>query len=141
MLTTFDRDEYVYEALRIGASGFLLKDTPADRLLDAIRVAATGDALLAPSITRRLVAEFSQGPRQDAPVPAVELSRLSERELEVLTEIAKGRSNAEIGDALFISETTVKSHVRSLLTKLDCRDRVQLVVVAYEAGLVTPGRP
>jgi DNA-binding NarL/FixJ family response regulator/class 3 adenylate cyclase len=138
ILTTFDRDEYVYDALQAGASGFLLKDAPPADVVRAIHVVIAGDALLAPSITRRLVAEFSSGTRRTGTErPSPELARLSERELEVLSEIAKGASNAEIASTLFISETTVKSHVRSILTKCDARDRVQLVVLAYEAGLVT----
>ncbi len=138
MLTTFDRDEYVYEALRIGASGFLLKDAPADRLLDAVRVAAAGDALLAPSITRRLIEQFT---RPAAPaaghVPAA-LSELTSRELDVLRLIARGLSNAEIAAELVLGENTVKTHVAHLLRKLDLRDRVQAVVLAYQTGLVAP---
>ncbi|MGI8793753.1 MAG: response regulator [Acidimicrobiales bacterium] len=143
ILTTFDLDEYVYEALQAGAGGFLLKDAPPADVVRAINVVVAGDALLAPSITRRLISEFSNGSRKASAdgSPAVNpaLERLSAREAEVLGEIAKGLSNAEIGGSLFISETTVKSHVRSVLTKLDCRDRVQLVVGADEAVLVTPG--
>ena len=136
ILTTFDIDDYVYEALRAGAGGFLLKDTPADDLVSAVRVVAAGEALLAPSVTRRLIAEFAGRP---APTPAPSLDILTEREAEVLVEVARGRSNAEIADALFVSETTVKTHVSHILTKLDVRDRVQAVVVAYESGLVHPG--
>jgi DNA-binding NarL/FixJ family response regulator/class 3 adenylate cyclase len=138
MLTTFDRDEYVYEALRIGASGFLLKDTPADRLLDAIRVAASGDALLAPSITRRLIERFAHAARP-APdgVPAA-LSPLTARELDVLRLVARGLSNAEIAGELVLGENTVKTHVARVLGKLGLRDRVQAVVLAYETGLVAP---
>jgi DNA-binding NarL/FixJ family response regulator len=136
MLTTFDLDEYVYEALRAGASGFLLKDAPAAQLVDAIRVVAAGDALLAPAITRRMIAEFAKRPLpQDEPA----LEDLTGRELEVLTLIARGRSNAEIGAELFISDATVKTHVKRVLAKLDLRDRVQAVVLAYETGLVQPG--
>jgi DNA-binding NarL/FixJ family response regulator len=135
ILTTFDLDEYVYEALRAGASGFLLKDTPTDDLLAAIRVVAAGEALLAPSITRRLIAEFAGRPeiRVD-PTPALDL--LTEREREVLVAVARGRSNAEIGEDLYISAATAKTHVSRLLAKLDARDRTQLVVIAYETGLV-----
>ena len=137
VLTTFGLDDYVFEALRSGASGFLLKDTPPDDLVDAIRVVAAGDALLAPSVTKRLIEEFAARPGPISAPPG--LSRLTERELEVLRHVARGMSNAEIADALFVSETTVKSHVSHVLTKLDVRDRVQAVVVAYESGVVTPG--
>jgi DNA-binding NarL/FixJ family response regulator len=138
MLTTFDMDEYVYDALRAGASGFLLKDVPPEHLVDGIRTVANGDALLAPSITRRLVEEFvrSSPPRTAAPVG---LDELSAREHEVLLLIARGKSNAEIAAELYVSETTVKTHVSRVLTKLNLRDRVQAVVLAYEAGLVQPG--
>jgi DNA-binding NarL/FixJ family response regulator len=138
MLTTFDRDEYVYEALRIGASGFLLKDAPADRLLDAVRVAAAGDALLAPSVTRRLIEQFARAVR---PVPDAvpgALAELTSRELEVLRLVARGLSNAEIAAELVLGENTVKTHVAHVLGKLGLRDRVQAVVVAYETGLVAP---
>jgi DNA-binding NarL/FixJ family response regulator len=136
MLTTFDLDQYVYEALRAGASGFLLKDAPAAQLVDAIRVVAAGDALLAPGITRRMIAEFAKRPLpQDEPA----LGDLTSRELEVLTLIARGRSNAEIGAELFISDATVKTHVKRVLAKLGLRDRVQAVVLAYETGIVQPG--
>jgi len=136
MLTTFDLDKYVYDALRAGASGFLLKDAPAAQLVDAIRVVAAGDALLAPAITRRMIAEFARRPLpQDEPA----LSDLTSRELEVLTRIARGRSNAEIGAELYISDATVKTHVKRVLAKLGLRDRVQAVVLAYESGLVQPG--
>jgi DNA-binding NarL/FixJ family response regulator len=136
MLTTFDLDQYVYEALRAGASGFLLKDAPAAQLVDAIRVVAAGDALLAPSITRRMIAEFAKRPvPQDEPA----LAELTARELEVLTLMARGRSNTEIGAELYISEATVKTHVKRVLAKLSLRDRVQAVVLAYETGLVQPG--
>ncbi|HET8822221.1 MAG TPA: response regulator transcription factor, partial [Thermoleophilaceae bacterium] len=136
MLTTFDRDEYIYRALRIGASGFLLKDAPADRLLDAVRVAAAGDALLAPSVTRRLIEQFARagGPKPGT-VPA-ELSELTARELEVLTLVARGLSNSEIAAELVLGENTVKTHVAHVLAKLRLRDRVQAVVVAYETGFV-----
>jgi DNA-binding NarL/FixJ family response regulator len=139
ILTTFDLDEYVYAALRAGASGFLLKDTmPAD-LLNAIRVIAAGDALLAPSITRRLLGEFASRPELSPPqVPAglEQLRGLTEREQEVLTLVAQGLSNSEIAGKLTISPATAKTHVAHLLTKLDCRDRIQLVIIAYRAGLV-----
>ncbi|MGD9571085.1 MAG: response regulator [Thermoleophilia bacterium] len=138
MLTTFDRDEYVFEALRVGASGFLLKDTPADRLLDAVRVAAAGDALLAPSITRRLVERFARAARAPADGTPPALAALTARELEVLRLVARGRSNAEIAAELVLGENTVKTHVAHILGKLGLRDRVQAVVVAYETGLVTP---
>jgi len=138
MLTTFDRDEYVYEALRIGASGFLLKDTPADRLLDAIRVAASGDALLAPSITRRLIERFAHAARPAADGVPAALAPLTARELDVLRLVARGLSNAEIAGELVLGENTVKTHVARLLGKLGLRDRVQAVVLAYETGLVAP---
>jgi DNA-binding NarL/FixJ family response regulator len=138
ILTTFDLDEYVFEALRAGASGFLLKDAPAEQLIAAIRVVASGEALLAPNVTRRLIEEFA---RQTArpPSPAPELSQLTPRELEVLSLLARGRSNAEIAESLFLGSTTVKTHVGRILMKLDLRDRVQAVVLAYESGLVQPG--
>jgi DNA-binding NarL/FixJ family response regulator len=139
ILTTFDLDEYVYEALRSGASGFLLKDGPADQLLSAVRVIARGDALLAPQITRRLIAEFSR--RLPPAARAEHLEALTQRELEVLKLIARGLSNAEIADELYVAETTVRSHVAHILTKLGLRDRVQAVVMAYEGGLVRPGAP
>jgi DNA-binding NarL/FixJ family response regulator len=138
ILTTFDLDEYVHEALRAGASGFLLKDTlPAD-LLSAVRVVAAGDALIAPRITRRLIEEFARLPDAAAAVnPA--LDQLTEREREVLGLVAKGQSNAEIAAALYVSHATVKTHVSRLLMKLDARDRAQLVMVAYESGVAVPG--
>jgi len=136
MLTTFDVSEYIYEALRIGASGFLLKDTPADRLLDAVRVAAAGDALIAPSITRRLIAQFARAARPAGEGTPPALAELSARELEVLRLVARGLSNGEIADELFLSENTVKTHVARIFTKLGLRDRVQAVVLAYETGLV-----
>ena len=135
VLTTFDLDDYVYEALRAGASGFLLKDAPPEDLAAAVRVVAAGDALLAPKVTRRLIEEFSKRPTTAAPPP----SSLTERELEVLRHLATGMSNAEIAEALFVSETTVKTHVSHILTKLELRDRLQAVVFAYESGIVTPG--
>jgi DNA-binding NarL/FixJ family response regulator len=139
MLTTFDLDEYVYGALRAGASGFLLKDTGPEELLRAIRTVAAGDALLAPSITRRLIAEFANRP-DSAPAAPVELNQLTERELEILRLVAAGLSNAEIARRLVISPLTAKTHVGRVLAKLDCHDRAQLVALAYESGLVTPGR-
>jgi DNA-binding NarL/FixJ family response regulator len=138
MLTTFDLDEYVYDALRAGASGFLLKDVPAEQLVDAIRVIAEGDALLAPSVTRRLIHEFSHSARTQQSAPA-ELNDLTPRELEVFQLIARGLSNAEIAAELVVSETTVKTHVARVLMKLGVRDRVQAVVLAYESGVVAPG--
>ncbi len=137
ILTTYDLDEYVFDALRAGASGFLLKDAPPDQLVAAIRVAAGGDALLSPSVTRRLVEEFARSPAGARPVPA--LQELTARELEVLKLIARGQSNAEIAESLVVGEATVKTHVARILDKLDCRDRVQAVVQAYESGLVRPG--
>jgi DNA-binding NarL/FixJ family response regulator len=137
ILTTFDLNEYVYEALRAGASGFLLKDAPAVQLVTAIRVVAAGDALLAPSVTRRLIAEFAQRPPPSARPVAME--ELTERELEVLRLVARGLSNAEIAKELFVGDATVKTHVARILMKLDLRDRVQAVVAAYESGLVQPG--
>jgi len=139
MLTTFDLNEYVYEALRAGASGFLLKDVPADQLVAGIHVVAEGEALLAPSITRRLIEEFAH----QAPVdrtPPKELSELTPRELEVFKLVARGLSNAEIARELVVSETTVKTHVARVLMKLGLRDRVQAVVLAYESGIAVPGR-
>jgi DNA-binding NarL/FixJ family response regulator len=136
VLTTYDLDEYVFAALEAGASGFLLKDCPPDELTAAIRVVARGDGLIAPSITRRLVAEFAARAARSG---RRELPAISEREREVLIGVAHGLSNSELAADLFIGEATVKSHVSSLLTKLGCRDRVQLVVMAYEAGLVVPG--
>ncbi|HZQ65820.1 MAG TPA: response regulator [Gaiellaceae bacterium] len=139
MLTTFDMDEYVYDALRAGASGFLLKDVPPEQLVAGIRAVASGDALLAPSVTRRVIEEFIRHPPASVrPLPA-KLEELTARELEVLKLIARGFSNAEIAKELFVSDTTVKTHVAHTLTKLDLRDRVQAVVLAYESGLVQPG--
>ncbi|MGH3037040.1 MAG: response regulator [Gaiellaceae bacterium] len=137
VLTTFDLNEYVYEALRAGASGFLLKDAPADQLVTAIRVVAAGEALLAPSITRRLIEEFARRPRSHAR-PA-ELEALSPRELDVLRLVARGLSNAEIASELYVGDATVKTHVSRILQKLNLRDRVQAVVLAYESGLLQPG--
>jgi DNA-binding NarL/FixJ family response regulator len=138
MLTTFDLDEHVYAALRAGASGFLLKDTPPDELAHAVRVVAGGDALLAPSVTRRLIEEFAQH-RDPTPTPPPGLDELTEREAEVLGLVAQGLANAEIAARLFVSEATVKTHVGRVLMKLHLRDRVQAVVLAYESGLVRPG--
>ena len=137
MLTTFDLDEYVYEALRAGASGFLLKDATAAELVRAVQVVAAGDALLAPSVTRRLIADFARRPSVGQPPPEA-LGALTSRETEVLRLIARGLSNAEISETLFIAEQTTKTHVGRILTKLDLRDRAQAVVLAYESGLVTP---
>jgi DNA-binding NarL/FixJ family response regulator/class 3 adenylate cyclase len=138
MLTTFDLNEYVYEALRIGASGFLLKDTPADRLLDAVRVVAAGEALIAPSITRRLIGHFTRAARTPADGVPEALSELTGRELDVLRLLARGLSNAEIAAELVLGENTVKTHVARVLGKLGLRDRVQAVVLAYESGFVAP---
>jgi DNA-binding NarL/FixJ family response regulator len=140
MLTTFDLDDYVYEALRAGASGFLLKDSPRHDLIAAVRAAAAGDALLAPSVTRRLIEAFARRPPEAAPSPS-RLASLTAREQDVLLLLARGRSNAEIATALFVSEATVKTHVGNLLAKLGLRDRVQAVILAYETGLVVPGDP
>jgi DNA-binding NarL/FixJ family response regulator len=138
ILTTFDLDEYVFDALRAGASGFLLKDTPAEELAAAVRVVAAGDALLAPSITRKLVAQFASQPEPE-PVVTLDLEQLTDREREVLVLMARGLSNGEIAGELVLGETTVKTHVGRILMKLHLRDRVQAVVLAYESGLVRPG--
>jgi DNA-binding NarL/FixJ family response regulator len=138
MLTTFDLDEYVYQALRAGASGFLLKDTPPGDLLAAIRVIAAGDALLAPGITRRLIAEFARRPDPTRVAPAA-LEALTAREREVLGLVARGLSNSEIAERLVVSPATSKTYVSRMLAKLGARDRAQLVAIAYESGLVTPG--
>jgi DNA-binding NarL/FixJ family response regulator len=140
MLTTFDMDEYVYDALRAGASGFLLKDVPPEQLVAGIRAVASGDALLAPAVTRRVIEEFVRRPPASIRTLPPKLGDLTARELEVLKLIARGHSNAEIAKELFVSETTVKTHVGHVLTKLDVRDRVQAVVLAYESGLVEPGQ-
>jgi DNA-binding NarL/FixJ family response regulator len=137
MLTTFDLDEYVYDALRAGASGFLLKDRPPEELVHAVRVVAAGDALLAPTVTRRLIEEFAHRP--PAPVALRGLDELTDREREVLVLMGRGLSNAEIAAELFVAETTVKTHVGRVLHKLGLRDRAQAVVLAYESGLVQPG--
>jgi DNA-binding NarL/FixJ family response regulator len=139
MLTTFDMDEYVYDALRAGASGFLLKDVPPEQLVDGIRAVASGDALLAPSVTRRVIEEFVRRPPDSVRTAPPELAELTARELEVLKLVARGLANAEIAKELFISATTVKTHVAHVLMKLKLRDRVQAVVFAYESGLVLPG--
>jgi DNA-binding NarL/FixJ family response regulator len=138
MLTTFDIDDYVYAALRAGASGFLLKDAPPEDLIGAVRIVAAGDALLAPSVTRRLIEDFLGARPARRPKPAA-LAALTPRETEVLTLIARGLSNAEIAAELVLAEQTVKTHVGRILDKLSLRDRVQAVVLAYETGLVTPG--
>ncbi len=137
MLTTYDTDDYVYEALRAGASGYLLKDAPPGELINAVRVIAAGDALLAPRITRRLIEQFAAAGSPSAPHGAA-LDRLTDRERDVLVAVARGQSNSEIAKSLFIAEQTVKTHVSRMLTKLGLRDRAQLVVAAYESGLVTP---
>jgi DNA-binding NarL/FixJ family response regulator len=138
LLTTYDLDEYVFEALKAGASGFLLKDSPPDQLMTAIHVIAGGDALLAPSVTRRLIEEFARRPPPPHGRPP-ELSALTARELEVLSLLARGMSNAEIAAQMILGETTVKTHVSSVLMKLGLRDRVQAAVLAYESGLIHPG--
>jgi DNA-binding NarL/FixJ family response regulator len=140
ILTTFHLDEYVYQALRAGASGFLLKDTPPADLLAAIRVVAAGDALLAPRVTRRLIEEFARRPEPAAATPAA-LAALTDREREVLALVARGLTNAEIAERLVVSPATSKTHVSRVLTKLGARDRAQLVMLAYETGLVTPRSP
>jgi DNA-binding NarL/FixJ family response regulator len=141
MLTTFDMDEYVYEAFRAGASGFLVKDVPPEQLIAGIHSVASGDALLAPSVTQRLIQEFVRRPPDGIRTPSPELSRLTAREVEVLRMVARGLSNGEIATELFVSETTVKTHVAHLLSKLGVRDRVQAVVFAYESGVVAPSDP
>jgi DNA-binding NarL/FixJ family response regulator len=138
ILTTFDLDDYVYEALRAGASGFLLKDAPADELVHAVHVVAAGEALLAPSVTRRLIAEFAARPNHHRPRPT-ELNALTPRETDVLRLIARGRSNSEIAADLVVAEQTVKTHIGRILGKLALRDRAQAVVFAYETGLITAG--
>lgn len=138
MLTTFDADEYVFTALRVGASGFLLKDSPPEELVQAVRVVADGEALLSPKVTSALIADYAarpQPPAKNSPL----LTQLTEREREVMTRVARGRSNSEIADDLFLAEQTVKTHVSRILTKLDLRDRTQMVVAAYESGLVRAG--
>ena len=135
MLTTFDDDEYLFDAIRVGAAGFLLKDTPPDALRDAVRTVAGGDALLSPAVTRRVLAAAARSPVADPR----RLAGLTERERDVLAQVGTGRSNAEIGAELHLSPDTARTYVSRLLTKLDARDRAQLVVIAYETGLVTPG--
>ena len=140
MLTTFDLDDYVYEALRAGASGFLLKDAPRHDLIAAVRAAAAGDGMLAPSVTRMLIEAFVRRPPATAPSPS-RLASLTARERDTLLLLARGRSNAEIAGDLFVSEATVKTHIGHLLAKLGLRDRVQAVILAYETGMVVPGSP
>jgi DNA-binding NarL/FixJ family response regulator len=140
MLTTFDLDEYVFEALRAGASGFLLKDLPREDLVAAVRVVAAGDALLAPQVTRRLIEEFARRPARGTPVPGT-LDALTARERETLGLLARGLTNAEMAAALYVSEHTVKTHVGNVLAKLGLRDRIHAVILAYEIGLVQPGQP
>ncbi len=139
ILTTFDLDEYVYRAMKAGASGFLLKDATREQLAGGVRTVSAGDALLAPTITSRLIADFCRRPSAD--IAAASTAHLSEREREVLLLVAEGRSNVEVAERLFLGEATVKSHVARILAKLDLRDRVQIVVYAYESGLVRPGNP
>ena len=139
MLTTYGLDEYVYEALRAGASGFLLKDVTPERLVDAVKVVASGDALLDPSVTRAVIEEFMRRAPTE-PRPGTELEHLTERELEVLALLTRGRSNAEIARTLVVSDATVKTHVAHVLMKLGVRDRVQAVIYAYESGLIQPGQ-
>lgn len=139
ILTTFDLDEYVYDALRAGASGFLLKDATAERLFDAVRVVAAGEALLDPGVTRRLISEFTKSPATPPAKPSPTLETLTARETEVLLLVAEGMSNGEIAARLHVTEETVKSHVSRTLTKLGLRDRTQAVITAYESGLVVPG--
>jgi DNA-binding NarL/FixJ family response regulator len=138
MLTTFGLDEYVYDALAAGASGFLLKDTAAERLFDAVRTVAAGEALLAPSVTRALIAEFARLRRQPRPIPQV-IPQLTAREADVLRLIAEGLSNPQIAARLVVSEETVKTHISRLLNKLGLRDRTQAVIMAYESGFIVPG--
>jgi DNA-binding NarL/FixJ family response regulator len=137
ILTTFEKDEYIFEALRSGASGFLLKNAPPEDLIDAIRIVASGNALLAPSVTRRIISEFAKISFPEK--YKSKLEQLTVREVEVLQLVVKGNTNAEIANALFISEATVKTHISNIFTKLDLRDRVQAVVFGYESGLVQPG--
>jgi DNA-binding NarL/FixJ family response regulator len=140
VLTTFDLDEYVYDALRAGASGFLLKDVTAEQLFDAVRIIAAGDGLLAPSVTRRLISEFAKRPAT-TPRPTPALDELTPRETQVLQRVAEGLSNSEIAARLIVTEETIKTHVSHILNKLGLRDRTQAVVIAYETGLVTPRTP
>lgn len=138
VVTTFGVDEHVFQALRAGASGFLLKNTPPEQLVEAVRVVSRGDALIAPEVTRSLIEAFTRTPDSPTPVPAQLRNTLTPREVQVLTSLASGGSNAEIAETLFISEATVKTHVSHILTKLELRDRTQAVVLAYESGLVGP---
>jgi DNA-binding NarL/FixJ family response regulator len=140
IVTTFDEDEHVFEALRGGASGFVLKDTLPEKLLEAITIIAAGEALLSPAITRRLIAAFARQPRAATRPAEDALGQLTERERDVLVQVAAGKSNTEIAAALYLSVATVKTHISRLLDKLDCRDRAQLVVVAYETGVAIPGQ-
>jgi DNA-binding NarL/FixJ family response regulator len=140
VLTTFDLDEYVYRAMTAGATGFLLKDATREQLTSAVRTATSGDAMLAPAVTRRLIEEFCRRPPPDVDAPSA-VDQLSQRERDVLMLVARGMSNSEIASQLFLGETTVKSHLARVFTKLDLRDRVQAVVFAYETGLVRPGHP
>ena len=137
ILTTFERDDYIYEALRSGASGFILKNAPPEDLVTAIRVVAEGNALFAPAVTKRIITEFAHHPSPE--MCAGKLKQISEREKEVLLLVAKGKTNTEIANQLFVSEATVKSHISSIFAKLDLRDRVQAVIFCYECGLVEPG--
>ena len=139
MLTTFDLDEYVWEALRAGAGGFMLKDAPPRQLAEAVRTVASGESLLAPAVTRRMIERFVRTPPAGGDAQRERFAELTERELEVLSLIARGRANREIATDLYLSEATVKSHVTRILGKLGLRDRVQAVVLAYETGLVEPG--
>jgi DNA-binding NarL/FixJ family response regulator len=137
ILTTFNRDDYLYRAMKAGASGYLLKSSPPEQLINAVRVVAGGDALLAPAITRRLIEDYTNRPRPST--PPEEFNELTDREAEVLLLIAAGLSNSEIANELFVAESTIKSHINKILAKLDARDRVQLVIKTYESGLVQPG--
>jgi DNA-binding NarL/FixJ family response regulator len=137
ILTTFERDDYIFEALRAGASGFILKNASPEDLLEAVRVVAEGNALLAPSVTRRIIGEFARAPSQSN--VKGELEKLTQREIDVLRLIARGKTNSEIAQELFVSEATIKTHVSNMFTKLDLRDRAQAVMFAYESGLVQPG--
>jgi DNA-binding NarL/FixJ family response regulator len=139
MLTTFNRDDYLYQAMKAGASGYLLKSSPPEQLVNAVRVVAGGDALLAPAITRRLIDDYTTRPQPS--MPPKEFNELTDRETEVVLLIASGLSNSEIADELFVAESTIKSHINKILAKLDARDRVQLVIKTYESGLVQPGAP
>jgi DNA-binding NarL/FixJ family response regulator len=141
ILTTFDLDEHLFASIRAGASGFLLKASPPDDLVAAVRAAHVGNALIEPKMTKRLLEEFARSPHNDQRAARDRVSELTERELEVLQEVARGLSNTEIGDRLFIGEATVKTHLAHILTKLDLRDRIQAVIFAYECGLVGPGQP